>query len=92
MSTAKRGKDALAKELDDDLKTTSVDGASKALEPPGKAPRVEAAAAGPSISKRSSSFFKEFDKIWGGGVQQAALALLYYCMDILQRKDDPYKY
>lgn len=40
---------------------TTAGEASKVLEPPGKAPQVEAAA--PSRSKSSSSFMKEFDKL-----------------------------
>ncbi|KAE8301172.1 hypothetical protein D5F01_LYC01339 [Larimichthys crocea] len=51
--SANRGKDALAKELEEDVRTTTADGASTALEPPGKAPRVETAAATPSRSSSS---------------------------------------
>ncbi|MEQ2292944.1 hypothetical protein AMECASPLE_028004 [Ameca splendens] len=36
--SAKGGKDALAKQLEKDLRTSTEDGASKALEPPEKAP------------------------------------------------------
>ncbi|KAG7483312.1 hypothetical protein JOB18_045150 [Solea senegalensis] len=98
--SAKRGKDALTKELEEDVRTTTADGASKALvEPPGKAPRVETAAATPS--RGSSSFTKEFDKIQGereegpGAASSSSTAVQlhgYFTEDTIPATDDPYKY
>ncbi|XP_016106049.1 uncharacterized protein [Sinocyclocheilus grahami] len=59
--SAKHGKDALAKELEEDLRTTTDDEASEILKPPEKASWAEAAAA-PCRNKSSSSFMKEFEK------------------------------
>jgi hypothetical protein len=98
--SAKRGKDALAKELEEDVRTTTADGASTALEPPGKAPRVETAgAATPSSS--SSFFMKEFDKIRGerekgpGAASSSSTAVQlhgYFTEETIPITDDPYNY
>lgn len=64
--SAKHGKDALAKKLEEDLRTTTGDEAeaSDISEPPEKASRAELeAAVAPRRSKSSSSFMKEFDRI-----------------------------
>ncbi|XP_041827312.1 zinc finger BED domain-containing protein 4-like [Melanotaenia boesemani] len=97
--SAKRGKDALAKELEEDLRSTT-DGAAKALEPPGKALRVEAAA--PALSSnKSSSFMREFDKIRGereeepGAASSSSSAVQlhgYFTEETIPTTDDPFKY
>jgi len=64
--SAKHGKDALAKKLEEDLRTTTdVEAeASDFSEPPEKASRAELEAAVASCSRKSSSsFMKEFDRI-----------------------------
>lgn len=98
--SAKRGKDALAKKLEEDLRTTTNDEASDISEPPEKASRAEAAAA-PCTSKRSSSFMKEFDKIReerqepGGAATCSSTAVQmhgFFTEETIPVTHDPYKY
>ncbi|KAL7887292.1 hypothetical protein AOLI_G00050130 [Acnodon oligacanthus] len=56
--SAKRVKDALTKELEEEFLRSSTAGALETSEPPEKSPRVEAAA-----DPDKSSFMKEFDQI-----------------------------
>lgn len=84
------------------MKNTTSGGASKALEPPGKAPQLEAeAGAAPSTSKSSSSFMKEFDKIRGeheedpdaASSSSTAVQLRgYFTEETIPATDDTYKY
>lgn len=79
---------------------STTDGAAKALEPPGKAPRVEAAA--PALSSnKSSSFMREFDKIRGereeepGAASSSSSAVQlhgYFTEETIPTTDDPFKY
>ncbi|KAA0722219.1 hypothetical protein E1301_Tti014515 [Triplophysa tibetana] len=98
--SAKHGKDALAKKLDKDLKTTRDGEASDILEPPEKASRAEAAAPCRSTSS-SSSFMKEFDKIReereepGGAASCSSTAVQmhgFFTEETIPVTHDPYKY
>ncbi|KAJ8353287.1 hypothetical protein SKAU_G00208540 [Synaphobranchus kaupii] len=98
--SAKRGKDALAKELEEDVRTTTTDGA-QASEPVGKAPRVETAAAAAPSSSSSSNFMNEFDKIRmeheeGPGTASTSSTAVqlhsYFTEETIPSTDDPYKY
>lgn len=80
------------------MRTTT---AGEALEPPEKAPRLEAAAAAPSRSKSSSSFMKELEKIQGereedpGAACSSGTAVqvhAFFTEDTIPVTDDPYKY
>lgn len=97
--SAKRGKDALAKELEEELRTTTTDEA-QASEPLGKTPRVETAAAVAAPS-RSSNFMNELDKIrmeheeGSGAASTSSTAVQlhsYFTEETIPSIDDPYKY
>lgn len=78
--SAKRAKDALTGELEEDLRSSTA-AESEATEPQEKVPRVEAAAA-------PGSFMQEFDQIVEECEDPAAKARALHsnCMDILRRK------
>lgn len=102
--SAKHGKDALAKKLEEDLRTTTGDEAeaSDISEPPEKASRAELeAAVAPRRSKSSSSFMKEFDRIReereepGGAASCSSTAVQmhgFFTEETILVTHDPYKY
>ncbi|KAK7130513.1 hypothetical protein R3I93_020001 [Phoxinus phoxinus] len=104
--SAENGKDALAKKLEEDLRTTTTDDeaeASNISEPPEKASRAELeAAVAPCRSKSSSSnFMKEFDRIReereepGGAASCSSTAVQmhgFFTEETILVTHDPYKY